>query len=150
MSVNAENNIDKVELKEFKRLQKKYKTVKKIERRKKVLNVFQHILFLFFPCSCIKSEKGNKIANNLITFGLQLLGIITQLSSFLVVYEGCLAIFSNPAQFISKLLSAIFIFVGGLYLRIISARFRECKQTEKNIIGTCVCAILLFLIFYLN
>ena len=137
-------------LKEFEMLKKEYRAQKNAQIRKKIKIFFQHLLFFVFPCSCIKSEQGNKIVTNLIAFGLQTLGIITQISSFLFIYESCLVIFSNPTQFISKILSAVFIFIGGLYLRISSMKNYKNNQMEKSIIGICVCTILLFLIFYFN
>ena len=142
------NNVDKEKLKEFEKLQKEYKK-KKAEKRKRIFrNIMSHILFFFFPGTFVKNNFESKIVRNLITYGLQVLGIAMQIFSIVFLIQGFKILATDFSQFTHEFISAIFVFLGGLYMRIIGVK----NETENNIgkpaICACVCSVLMFLVFY--
>lgn len=143
-----ENSVDKEKFKEFEKLQIEYKRKKAEKRKRTFRKIMSHILFFFFPGTFVKNNFDNKIVRNLVTYGLQVLGIAMQLFSVVFLVQGFKIFSTDFSQFTHEFISAIFVFLGGLYMRIIGVKNETENNISKTAICACVCSILMFLVFY--
>ena len=103
-------------------------------------------MFFVFPGTFIEHSKNNKVAKNILSYGLQGLGIIMQLLFFVLVFDGIKSFSTGISTFITQMLYSVFVFVGGLSMRIIGAKIKNAEDIQNSIFYICACVIFMLLV----